>query len=102
MELRHRRRAFENGASVSAIRLQSLTHTTLRTPPRGCIVCGLSLRNGDHSLDKDFYRSLCPLRDFETLRPRTICCIASHRGDFLFCALSENGLRGQRCSASPS
>ena len=42
MELRHRRRAFVNGASVSAIRLQSLTHSILRTPPKGIVVYGLS------------------------------------------------------------
>lgn len=62
LELRHRRRAFVNGASVSAIRLQSLTLTTLRTPPRGFVVYGLSLWSDELSPDKDFYRSLCPLR----------------------------------------
>ena len=41
MELRYHRRAFVNVASVSAIRLQSLTHLTLRTPPRGFVVYGL-------------------------------------------------------------
>ena len=44
MELRYHRRAFVNGASVSAIRLQSLTHLTLRTPPRGFVVYRLLLR----------------------------------------------------------
>lgn len=45
---------------VSTGRHQSLTHSTLRTPPRGFVVYGLSLWSGELSPDKDFYRSLCP------------------------------------------
>ena len=41
MELRHLRRAFVNGSSVSVIRLQSHNSLTLRTSPRGLVVFGL-------------------------------------------------------------
>ena len=52
------------------------------TSEGACCIWTFRSGNGNHSLNKDFYRSLCPLRDFETLTTLNRCCIASHRGDF--------------------
>ena len=75
------------------------TLTTLRTPPRGFVVYGLSLWSGELSPDKDFYRSLCPLRWFWNSTNLNHCCIASHRGDFYFCTSSAGvlGWAKRRC-----
>ena len=64
MELRHRRRAFVNGALVSAIRLQSLTQQPFGHLRGVLFYMDFSLRSGELSSDKDFYHSLYPLRGF--------------------------------------
>lgn len=44
----------------------------------------LSLRCSDRPPEKGFTFHYAVWGDLETLRPWTICCIASHRGDYLF------------------
>ena len=52
----------------------------------------LPLRCSDRSPEKDFTFHYAVWGDLETLRPWSICCIASHRGDFYFCTSSAGVL----------
>lgn len=51
--------------------------------------------------EKDFYRALCLFGEFSNSLTLTICSIASHGGDFYFCA-SSSGLLSFVLSLMPS
>ena len=76
MELRHRRRAFVNGAlglrrpASIALLIQRASAPTFRLDPRLAFYLAYRSGYGDHSQRIGTYRALCPLgRDFYQLLP---------------------------------